>query len=212
MSQLITNLEQKFGKENVKIIYFSESEQADLKAYSFITVDVQMRSKVKLLMTNNLSAYRMPVLDKFIGKEHNELYFCLPSYWNLEDQTNPNCSWVFEALFKLQKHVQEKNTWFGMGHTIPFSKPLKSMSERMKQSYFFFTEPNFLAKELEPIQLEDKSVHFLGIIPIFEDELDYKQGKGTAKFAEKLANHNITEMLDDYRSTVLKTKWRFFGK
>lgn len=212
MSSLLSSLEQKFGKENVNIIHFSATEQADLKAYPFITVDVQMRSKVKLLMTNNLSAYHMPVLEKFIGKEHNELYFCLPSYWDLDDQTNPNFAWVFEALFKLQKHVQEKNTWFGMGHTIPFANPLKPMSERMKQSYFFLTDPDFMAKELQAMQVEDKTVHFLGIIPIFEDELDYKQGKGTYKFKEKLSNHNITEILDDYRSTVLKTKWRFFGK
>jgi hypothetical protein len=48
----------------------------------------------------------------------------------------------------------------------------------------------------------------LAIIPIFPDEMDYKQGKGTFKFLQKLSNQGVTEKLDDYRSTVLKSKWR----
>ena len=211
MSEFYQDISSRFGTENVKTIKFN-SENPELNTYEFILIELQMRSKVRLLMTNNLSAYNMPVLEKYKGKEHNELYFCLPSYWDLNDFSNENMNWVFTALFRLQKFVVEKNTWFGVGHTIPFSNPMKSISTNMKQSYFFLNNPIFLKNELTPLKKENYSINFLAVVPIFEDEFDYKLGKGTFKFQRKLANQNVTELLDDFRSSVLKSKWRFFGK
>lgn len=207
----------RFGAENVQEVFFTGNTNNDpklegIERYPFILVDIQMRSKVKVLMTNGLSEYKMPVLDKFIGREHNELYFCLPSYWDIEDQNDEGMNWVFKVLYKLQKHLLEKNTWFGIGHTIPFSNPLGPISERMSQSYFFMNEPWFLEKELTTVELTDKMVNFLSVIPIFEDEFDFKIGKGTYKFQKKLGGQNVTELLDDFRRSALKTKWRFFGK
>jgi hypothetical protein len=51
-------------------------------------------------------------------------------------------------------------------------------------------------------------VQFLAIIPIFPDEMDYKQGKGTLKLMRKFLSNGITEILDDFRGTVLRSKWR----
>ena len=72
--------------------------------------------------------------------------------------------------------------------------------------------PYFLEKELSPIINEDKAIHFLGIIPIFEDEMDYKMGKGTYKLLQKIEGKGVSELLDDYRMSCLKSKWRFFQK
>lgn len=213
MSTLLEDLKNRFGQNNVQITHFNKQDaSAELKAYPFIKIDVQMRSKITVLMTNGLSDYKMPVLEKFKGKEHNELYFCLPSYWDLEDWENPNMNWVYEALFRFHNYLLDKQTWFGVGHTIPFKNPIEPISPIMKQSYFFFNDPLFLKEELIPIQKEDKLIHFLGIIPIFEDEFDYKIGKGTFKFQKKIHQQDVTELLDDFRSTVLKSKWRFFSK
>jgi hypothetical protein len=82
----------------------------------------------------------------------------------------------------------------------------------MKEKYFFLTDPIFLEQELIPLEIDGKTIHFLAIIPIFEDEFDYKIGKGTYKFQKKLDFHHVTELLDDYRSTVLKSKWTFRRK
>lgn len=207
----------RFGETNVQEIFFTGNTNNDpklerIEQYPFLLIDIQMRSKVKVLMTNGLSDYKMPVLEKFVGREFNELYFCLPSYWDLEDQNDEKMNWVFKVLFKLHNHLLIKNTWFGIGHTIPFSNPLGPISERMSQSYFFINEPWFLENELSTVEIANKNINFLSIIPIFEDEFDYKIGKGTYKFQKKLGSQNVTELLDDYRKTALKSKWRFFGK
>jgi hypothetical protein len=205
----------RFGAEKVNEIQFTNPNKSavfqGIEDYKFLTIEIQKRSKIKVLMTNGLSNYKMPVLEKFVGREFNELFFCLPSYWDLEDHSNDAMNWVFEILFKLQRHVIEKETWFGVGHTIPFKNPIEAISSTMNQKYFFFADPIFIKDELQEIKVGDKSIHFLSIIPIFEDEFDYKIGKGTYKFQKKLAQKDVTELLDDYRGSALKSNWKLFS-
>ena len=54
---------------------------------------------------------------------------------------------------------------------------------------------------------DGKTINFLAIIPIFKDEMDYKQHKSTFKFVQKMDNAGTTEKLDDFRSSVLKRRW-----
>jgi len=159
-------------------------------------------------MTIGLSSYQQPVPEKYNALKNIELYFCLPNYWEIEAS---NQSWVFEWIQKLAKHVTTKNTWFGHGHTIPNGKPPVSISSTMKQNYFMLSEPLLLKNELTPITIDEKEIQFLSIIPIFEDELDYKLGKGTYKLIKKMNDKGITELLDDFRMTCLKNKWRIFN-
>ena len=212
MSKLLEQISTVFGEKNVRTIQKEFSSNTEQKSVSFIQIDIQKRSPIKVLMTNGLSDYKMPVSEKFAGREFNELFFCLPSYWDLEDESNKNMSWVFDILNRLKNHVIDKETWFGVGHTIPFANPIQNISETMKEKYFFLSDPIFLEQELIPIEIDGKTIHFLAIIPIFEDEFDYKIGKGTYKFQKKLSYHTVTELLDDYRSTVLKSKWTFRRK
>jgi hypothetical protein len=166
----------------------------------------------KYLITQSLSKYQMPVHEKHKGEEFNELYFLLPSYWDIEELSNEKFNWVFNWLNKLQIYVEEKKTWFGHGHTIPCGSPFQSLSSSMHQNHFMLTRPIAADEDLTSISSKDKTIGFLGIIPIFEDEMDFKQGKGTAKLLSKFASMDVTEKLDDFRSTSLKKKWRFFRR
>ena len=85
---------------------------------------------------------------------------------------------------------------------------MESLSDTMKQNHFLLASPILLETELSTLRVGGRGVNFLAIIPIFGDEMDYKQGKGTYKFLRKLAGSNVNEKLDDFRATVLKSKWR----
>jgi hypothetical protein len=67
-----------------------------------------------------------------------------------------------------------------------------------------------LEDELTPVQLEDKTIHFWALIPLFGDEMDYKQGKGTVKLKKKFLIKGVTEKLDEFRQSSLKNRWLFF--
>jgi hypothetical protein len=60
---------------------------------------------------------------------------------------------------------------------------------------------------MAPIEVDGKTVNFLFIVPIFGDEMDYKQGKGTQKLITKFINKGITEQLEDFRGNILKRRW-----
>ena len=195
-------LAKRFGAHRVMDVPTREGE------IPLIMLDLELRSPVSILMTNGLSDYKMPVPEKVAGREYNELFFCLPSYWEWEDMENPRTNWVFKWTQRLSKHVVEKNTWFGHGHTMPCGVNMESLSETMKQNHFFLSDPILLENELAPITVDGREIHFLGIIPIFSDEMDYKQSKGTFKFLQKLRNKGVTEQLDDFRATILKRSWK----
>jgi hypothetical protein len=165
--------------------------------------------RVKVLTTKGLSDYKMPVHEKYEGRENIELFVCLPSYWDLESD-NENFTWPIYWLRKLAKHVVEKNAWFGPGHTIQCAKDYAQISPNMKQNHFILADPLLLNEELSPKQIDEKMIHFLSLIPIFGGEMDYKQAKGTYKLLKRFANKGISEKLDDFRESVLNTRMKFF--
>jgi len=204
MSNLLSVLTNRFGSTNIKELPGNDGE------LPLIQINLDLKSPVTVLMTNGLSAYEMPVPEKVKGREFIELYFCLPSYWDLEDQTNSNTNWVFPWIQRLAKHVIEKKTWYGHGHSMPCGAEKKPLSDLMKQNHFFLVDPILLEEELAPLDLGDKTVFFLSIIPIYKDELDFKVARGTFKLLEVFNLKGVNEKLDDFRFTTLRGKWKLF--
>lgn len=202
MTSLQTELSKRFGAHRVTELSVPDGN------VPLLAIAIESRSPVTVIMTNGLSEYEMNVPESLKGLEYNELYFCLPSYWDLEDIDNPNMNWVLPWIQRLTDYVLDKQTWFGHGHTMPCGKDMVSLSPTMHQNHLFLSNPILLEKELEFLKVNEKNVHFLAIIPMFPDEMDYKQGKGTLKLMRKFLSHGVTELLDDYRKTVLSTKWR----
>lgn len=203
--ELVKALEDRFGAHRVKPMPNPLHPDQEI-ILLFLELDVP----VTVVMTATLSDYKMPVLDKWVGREFNELYFCLPTYWDFEAYSNPNSSWIYTWIYKLERFVRDRNTWYGPGHTIPTANPEVPISDLMKQEYFIFLDPILLQKELAPVKINGNTTHFLSIVPIFGDELDYKMGKGTQKFVRKFIQRNNDEKLDDYRKSVLNSRMRFF--
>lgn len=195
-------LAKRFGAHRVQDIPTAKGEMP------LIMLDLELRSPVSVLMTNGLSDYKMPVPENTEENEYNEIFFCLPSYWEWEDMENPRTNWIFKWIQRIAKHTIEQNTWLGHGHTMPCGAEMESLSETMTQNHFILSSPVLLENELAPVKVDGREINFLGIIPMFPDEMDYKQGKGTFKLMQKFSNKGVTEQLDDFRGTVLKRSWK----
>lgn len=194
----------KFGSGAVRELAVGEDE------IPLLLIEINARTKVSVLVTNGLRNYKMPVPEKEAGKEFNELYFSLPSYWELDERDNPNMNWVFHWIQRLAKHVQEKQTWFGHGHTMATGVNKLPISETMKQNHFMLSSPLLLENELAPIEIDGNKVHFLAIIPIYEDECTYKLSRGTKKFVTKFLRKGNTENLDDFRVSTIRHLFKIF--
>jgi len=203
MHTFLKELEARFDAKHIKELH---NDYGD-----FLLIDSDQFSG-SILLTNNLSDFKMQVHEKHIGEEFNELYFYLPSYWDSSAHDDTSMNWVFIWLERIKKYVIEKETWLGHGHTLPCGKEMNSLSSSMLQNHFIISNPIALSKFLTPFILKEKTIRFLALIPIFPDEMDYKQGKGTLKLLDKFKHQGVSEKLDDFRSSVLKRHWKFFGK
>lgn len=202
---LVLALKNRLGDHRVKVMPNPlHAEQALLFLF------LEKRVPVTIVSTIGLSDYKMPVLEKWIGREHNEIYFCLPAFWDIEDMTNQNFSWPFDWIYRLENFVREKNTWFGPGHTIPAGNPVLPISETVQQEYFMLYDPIFVADELAPFQMQNNSIQFLCIFPIHGDELDYKMGKGTYKFIKLFVGRGHDERIDYARKSVKESRFKIF--
>ncbi len=205
MSELKNQLDKRFGKNQVNEFPLGGDEYIHL-----LDIDVTTRqNQMRIIMTDGLSDYKMPVPKRYKAWEATEIYFCLPSYWDIKDYENPQMNWPLEIVQRLVKNVIENQTWYGPGHTIAHGNPPKPISKTMKQSYFMLSEPIALEDHLQPLEVKDKEVHFLAIIPLFSQEFDRKRSQGYQKWIRKFRIKNGTEVLDDYRKSIYKRK-RFF--
>lgn len=206
MTQIEHAMIAKFGEHRVQAYTKTEQDACDL-----LLLSLEKNSAVTVVMTNGLFEKKMKVPEKFADRTRCELYFCLPDYWDWEDVENPQMNWVFNWIQKLAKHLLENDTWYGPGHSFPAGNPPSAISQTMKQSYFMLSDPLLLESELYPITLENKEeVCFYGIIPIFEDEFDFKAAKTTVKFLKKFTAKRHTEKLDDFRESIRIKRYRIF--
>jgi hypothetical protein len=55
-------------------------------------------------------------------------------------------------------------------------------------------------------------IGFLGVLPIFKNEFQHKQAFGTQKLMQLFERYQVTERLDEYRTNLVKSRWRrIFG-
>jgi hypothetical protein len=176
----------------------------------FFLIDFTKEKGVKVLLTSSFHTYQMSVPEKLQGYEHGQLYFCIPEYWDITNTETPEVRWLFDWLIRISNYTITKNTWLGDGHTYNCTKHGKQLSRTMRQDHLFISNPNYLYEELKPVELENKTIHFWALIPLFGDEMDYKQGKGTVKLKKKFLIKGVTEKLDEFRQSCLKNRWLFF--
>lgn len=189
-------LKKSFG--NFKIIKNKEN--------SFIYLEHEKIPDTRILMTSGLSQFRMNVHEKHTGEEHAELFFLLPVYWEEDDLFKQENEWIFTCLLKLKNHVEENNTWIGHGHTFSLKESEIQFFKSSSLTHFLVSKPIELREVLKPVHIEQKSIQFLALLPIYKNELSYKEARGTFKMEEKLRQYQVTEKMDGYRESVIKSR------
>lgn len=199
-----TQLQERFPESTISIY------KADEK-YNILQFDINFNhKKYTIICTDGLSEYTMPVSHKYEGSEHIELCFCLDADWDL---TDANYNWAFEKIEWLGDFLLERQTWFGVGHTIPNGKPPVALSKVFTQDHFIFDEASVMTEQFQPLLVEEKQVHFLFIIPISKSELQYKMKKTIHGFKKKMKKKGLSEILEDFRIDIADKDWlRFIRK
>ena len=153
------------------------------------------------LCTIGAGAYRMNI-DKEIRiqhqlSEHSEFMIYLPADWKLDDESFKDEAnyWPVRLLKSTARLSRATGSWLGVGHTVgtedgnPYSEELP-----YNNAMLLYPAP-YLTKVYTNCNLSSgKTITFHQILPITQEELEYKQEKGTAKFLDKVFTKNCDVM------------------
>ena len=71
------------------------------------------------------------------------------------------------------------------------------------------TEPNAAASLLSAVAKLNDEVNYLAIMPIYQQEFDYKTSRSALELILKFEKKNVSELIDEHRP--IGAKKRFFG-
>lgn len=171
-----------------------------------------------ILYTKGMSAINQHELAGKAEQIHPfiELYFFLPSYWNLEKE---NQKWPLAVLKRLVEAQAQKKAWFSPGDTLTAHPKGRSndnadgkvapINETFKQNYFMLAEPISAETFLKAVEDEDSIITWLAVIPIYQQEFDYKSSRSALELIMDFEKKKVTELVDEHRPISARKK--FFG-
>jgi hypothetical protein len=183
-----------FGN-NVRSDLISTGAVCNISAASF------PGQSLKIIHTDGLSRSAQVVSTGSEKYSCIELIFCLPDYWDLSVQPWPK-TW----LEKIASIPSRFNTWIGPGDTIPAGKPPKPLTDKFKANHFIISEPIVLREFFSAPGNKPDHVAVLSVIPIFQQELDFKLRNSGTALLMRLAAKGITDEVDLYRKSVCRKR------
>ncbi|MFC0213715.1 suppressor of fused domain protein [Paenibacillus chartarius] len=167
------------------------------------------------LVTCGMSDLPMTVPPGAETYRYAELMLALPPTWRFsqEDFKDESCYWPIRLLKTMARLPHEYNTWLHLGHTVPNGDPAEPYAAGTKLNGVMLTIPASLDNVPGFFKLklsETKTVHFFGLVPLYEEEMAFKLKHGADKLFEKLDRAGISELLDPQRKCVLRKRFWFW--
>ena len=197
---VITHIETNFGKTD-KILHDTRQDRLHIDTY--IMPPTKERD-YGLLITCGMSQHPMNAPPDMPDSQFAEIFIQLPPEWPLplEELKIDALSWVIENLYDFAHFVHDNNTFFWHGQVIDLHQPL---SKDTKMTGFIIAHPFGVPEEFGTLELESgKKIHFLQLIPAYNDEMDYLEHMGWDALRTKFQEHNISGIVDLNRENICK--------
>lgn len=191
------------------ILQLSDSKELrSNEAYKFRIMHARSTNQdFQILFTDGLRSNEQEVNEENVGLEKIELYILLPAYWNLDNDHYP-----VEWLERIAAVPQKNNTWFGNGDTIPAGNPAEELSENFSANHFILRRPKKLGADLDENWESSLGYRLLSVIPIYQNEIDFKLKNSHSMLFKKMDALDYTEMWDVYRQSCIRSLFnRFFS-
>ncbi len=166
------------------------------------------------LVTSGMSERPMAVPEEAAPFRFAELMLSLPADWPLErgDFEDEAAYWPIRLLKVLARLPHEYDTWLGVGHTIhnDDETPPTPYASNTKFNCALLLPPILVDDGFRQLQTSpDKTTHFLAVVPIYTEEINFKLKYGVEPLLEHFDRRKVTELLDVGRKNVCKRWWSF---
>lgn len=143
-----------------------------------------------------------------------ELLICLPSDWPMGDENwkqNENY-WPIWLLKFMARFPHEYETWLWSMHSVPNGDPPEPYVDNTQLCGAMLLPPITVDEEFWELPIDDeKTIHFFGIVPLHQDEMDLKLKEGAEALFDGFDEHGISELLAPGRSSTLGKRKGWFG-
>lgn len=167
------------------------------------------------LVTSGMSDKPMNAPPEFEEYRFAELLICLPPDWPISQEKfqDERIYWPVRWLKFLARFPHEMDTWLFYSHTVPNGEPPEPLAPGTKLCCWVLLNPVLAPEEFAELEVgPDKTVHFLSIVPLYEEEMSFKLEHGIDPLIEKLAEAEVSELLDAGRPNLCRRGWWPFGK
>lgn len=164
------------------------------------------------LITSGMSDLPMTTPSPDIPR-HLELLVHLPPDWKVsqKDWNDEIWYWPIRQLKYLARFPHKLDTFLGYGHSIPNGDPPEPYAKNTKLNCILVLPPLSTPEEFDQLVIDEhKTIHFMAIVPLYQEETDLKLRKGTDALLEKFSEADITDVLDIGRPNVAKKRFLFF--
>jgi hypothetical protein len=162
------------------------------------------------LITSGMSDLPMTVPEEAEGcSQFAELMLCLPPDWRISKEAFEDERWYWPVrwLKMLARLPHEYETWLGQGHTVPNGDPPEPFAPNTKLCCCLILPPMTVPEEFRLLTVSDeKTIEFFGVVPIYQEEVDFKLKHGAEPLVNRFLEFEITELLDIKRPNVCKRR------
>jgi hypothetical protein len=158
------------------------------------------------LVTMGMSA--LPMNAPEAKYSYLELYLCLPATWKLseEDLKDEANYWPIRLLKETARFPHLYDDWLFYGHSIPNGDPAEAYAGNTGLSNVIIYQPLLFEEDLAYLGTDKGTVFFLPLIPLYENEMQYKLDHNLDMLARKWRKFGVTELLDPARVNVIDGK------
>jgi len=131
----------------------------------------------------------------------SELMIRLPPDWNIESDEE-RWYWPIRWLKIVARVPIDQDTWIGWGHTIPTGEPV---AENTEFECMLLANPENYDESAVRCQLPNGDfVNFYQILPIYEDEMEFKINVDATPLVDLLYEKDIHGVVDIRRKSVVE--------
>ena len=159
------------------------------------------------LLTSGMSDRPMLVPEGEEERGYAELLLALPATWPVDhasfrDERN---YWPFRQLKQAARFPHVYKTWLWYAHTFSNGDPPEPYAPDVSFCASILSIPALCDQEAWQLEISpEKRIHFLSLIPIYEEELRFARSTGSNALFDRLDDIDITELVFKNRKNVCK--------
>jgi hypothetical protein len=159
------------------------------------------------LATSGMSDRPMSVPQGVAAPRHIELVVTLPERWWIGDEAfrSDNWYWPVRQLKTLARFPHKYDAWLGEGHTVTNDDPPQPLAPGTRLCGAILLRPQHVPEAFRELRVDArKTIRFLAVVPLYEEEIALKMRDGTEALLERLRRRGVTDVIEPARASVAR--------